>query len=415
MYKRGSANPPNRHRGLRIAVVGAVLLAACGSDSNTGASDTNAGTAAPATAAPSATDAPVASAASSATEAPAGTSAPSGTDASGEVPEWQALLKTLETMPLDELAKHAVDDEDGKVIFWNGNSVIPPDRAGLGPAFEAAFPGMSVTLFGEGTPGDMIARVAAEKQAGLQPSGDLFWGSLENVGIAKDEGIVVDWNPPEAEAYPDDLKGSYYVVTDFTYHGIAWNTDRVSEAEVPKTFEDLTDPKWKGRIIAEPRIATQLTALAAHKFASDDDAKAFAEGLAANEITFIPRYPTLVQSLASGEHDICFNCNAYNTYDLIQDGAPIKFMETEAMALPDAQMIFENPLHPYGAMLMARWMISEEGQKAWAAGGKNPARPGIVPGGKTIVPAKQYTLTPQDVSDLFPTWDDYAAQLFKLR
>jgi iron(III) transport system substrate-binding protein len=337
------------------------------------------------------------------------------TEPAGDMPEWQQLLHELETMPLEELHQMALEEEDGRVIFWNGNSVIPGDRAGLGPAFEAAFPGMSVTLFGEGSTSDMIARVAAEREAGLQPSGDLFWGSLEHANAAYDEGIVVDWNPPEAEAYPDELKGSFYVVTDFTFHGVAWNTNNVSEDEAPTSFDDLLDPRWQGRIIAEPRIATQLTALAAHRFASDEEARAYAEGLAANEVTFIPRYPTLVQQLASGEHDVCFNCNAYNTYDLIQEGAPIQFMETETMSLPDAQMIFADPLHPYGAMLMARWMISVEGQEAWAAGGKNPAHPDVAPGGETIVPETQFILLQEDVADVFPEWDEYAAELFDLR
>src|SRR5262245_35251051 len=337
------------------------------------------------------------------------------TEPAGDLPEWQQLLKELETMPLEELHQHAVEEEEGRVIFWNGNSVIPGDRAGLGPAFEAAFPGMSVTLFGEGSTGDMIARVAAEREAGLQPSGDLFWGSLEHANEAYDEGIVVDWNPPEAADYPDELKGSFYVVTDFTFHGVAWNTNNVSEDEAPTSFDDLVDPKWQGRIIAEPRIATQLTALAEHKFESEEAAREYAEGLAANDVTFIPRYPTLVQGLASGEYDVCFNCNAYNTYDLIQEGAPIQFMETETMSLPDAQMIFVDPLHPYGAMLMARWMISREGQEAWAAGGKHPAHPDVAAGGETIVPETQYILTQQDVAESFPEWDEYAAEIFDLR
>jgi iron(III) transport system substrate-binding protein len=414
MYNRSTHSRRIRGRGVGLALAGVLLVAACGSDDNS-ASSTPATAAPSATAAPGATDAPAATEAPAATDAPAATEAPAGTAAPGEIPEWQQLLKELETMPFEELHAKALEEEDGRVIFWNGNSVIPADRAGLGPAFEAAFPGMSVTLFGEGSTQDMIARVAAERDAGLQPSGDLFWASLEHANAAYDEGIVIDWTSPEHEAYPDELKGSFYVVTDFTFHGVVWNTDNVSADEVPTSFDDLTDPKWKGRLVAEPRIATQLTALASHKFEDDAAARAYAEGLAANEVTFVPRYPALVQALAAGEHDVCFNCNLYNTYDLIQEGAPLAVMESETMALPDGQMIFAEPLHPYGAMLMARWMISEDGQKAWAAGVKNPARPGVEGGGKTIVPEVQYRLTPADVSDLFPAWDEFAADLFDLR
>jgi iron(III) transport system substrate-binding protein len=402
-----------RRRLSGLTLVGVLLVSSCGSDSSTAPPATIAG--------PSATAGDVATTAAPTGDASATTEAATAettadTAASGEVPEWQALLTTLQDMPMDELYKHAIDDEGGSVIYWNGNSVIPADRVAAGPAFEAAYPGMHVTLFGEGATPDMIARLKAEQDAGLQPSGDVLWASMEHATVALQEGILAKWEAPEAAAYPDELKSPYYVIVNQTFHGIAWNTDKVSADEAPKTLEDILDPKWKGRIIAEPRIATQLTAFAAHRFADDAAARDFATKLAAQDITFIPRYPTLVQSLASGEHDICFNCNLFNAWELINDGAPIQYMQTEAMSLPDAQMIIANPIHPYGAMLIARWMISADGgQPVLAAGGKSPTNPDFT--GQEIAPApvKQYRLLPDDVLKVFPTWDDYSTDLFKLR
>jgi iron(III) transport system substrate-binding protein len=317
---------------------------------------------------------------------------------------------------MDELYQHALEEEDGRVIYWNGNSVIPADRTGAGPAFEEAYPGMSVTLFGEGSTGDMIARVRAEMDAGLQPSGDVFWGSMEHASTAVSEGILAQWHAPEADEYDPQYVNDYWIIVNRTFHGIAWNTNNVSEDEVPTSFDDLLDPRWEGRIIAEPRIATQLTALSTHRFEDEAAAMEYTEALAAQGVTFIPRYPTLIQQLASGEYDICFNCNLFNAWELVNDGAPIEAMQTEAMALPDAQMIFAQPLHPYGAMLMARWMATADGgQAVLAAGGKSPTNPAVSGQEVAPVPETQYLLTEEDVNDVFPTWDEFAAEVFDLR
>jgi iron(III) transport system substrate-binding protein len=341
-----------------------------------------------------------------------------GTDgeAEGEVPEWQQRLFELQTMPMDELYQHAVEEEDGRVIYWNGNSVIPEDRAGAGPAFEEAYPGMSVTLFGEGSTDEMIARLSAEREAGLQPSGDLFWASMEHASSAVAEGIVAEWSAPEAEAYPEDLVNDHWVIVNRTFHGVVWNANNVSEEEAPASLEDLLDPQWEGRIVAEPRIATQMTAFASHRFADDAAAREYAEALAAQDVTFVPRYPALIQTIASGENDICFNCNLFNAWELLNEGAPIQVMETEAMSLPDAQMIISDPLHPYGAMLMARWMLSVDGgQAVLGAGGKSPSHPDAAEFEIAPRPETLYDLQATDVVDVFPTWDEFCTEVFDLR
>ena len=338
------------------------------------------------------------------------------TEAAGDVPEWQQQLFELQTMPMEELHQLAVEEEDGRVIYWNGNSVIPEDRTGAGPAFEAAYPGMSVTLFGEGSTPEMIARLKAERDAGLQPSGDVFWASMEHATTAQSEGILAEWSAPEAEAYPAEFVSPYWIVVNRTHHGVAWNTNNVSAEEVPTSFDDLLDPRWTDRIIAEPRISTQMTALGAHRFADEAETLEFIDALAAQNVTFIPRFPTLAQQLASGEHDICFNCNLFNVWELVQEGAPIEAMQTEAMALPDAQMILAEPLHPYGAMLMARWMATADGgQAVLAAGGKSPAHPDLAGQEIAPMPETQYPLLPEDIANLFPTIDEYCTEAFDLR
>src|SRR5690242_21560291 len=46
---------------------------------------------------------------------------------------------------------------------------------------------------------------------------------------------------------------SYWLANNLIYITGAWNTDKVKKGEEPKALEDFADPRWKDRLIAEPR------------------------------------------------------------------------------------------------------------------------------------------------------------------
>ena len=66
----------------------------------------------------------------------------------------------------------------------------------------------------------------------------------------------------------------------------AWNTSKVKKDEEPKQFEDFADPRWKNRLIAEPRDFQLLLGLAKHKYKNDDKAVALLKRIAANNLDF---------------------------------------------------------------------------------------------------------------------------------
>jgi len=73
----------------------------------------------------------------------------------------------------------------------------------------------------------------------------------------------------------------------------------------------------------------------------------------------------------------------------------------------------KNPPHPNTAWLFARWATSEEGQKVWAEGGRNPAHPKVEPLEK-IRPRTIYAVTAEDLK-VFSKYEKVWKELFRLR
>ncbi len=62
------------------------------------------------------------------------------------------------------------------------------------------------------------------------------------------------------------------MASDLQFIIAAWNTDLVKKEEEPKQYDDFVDPRWKNRLIAEPRDLEMLMGFAKYHFKSDEKA-----------------------------------------------------------------------------------------------------------------------------------------------
>jgi len=321
------------------------------------------------------------------------------------------LLPTIvkaQSESLDDLHKKALK-EGGTVNFYGTLAQINAER--ILPVFEKRFPGMKVNHI-DATADKLAARAITEARGG-RVLADVFQMALENVLQVIDQKLTVDWLPPEAAAYPANLKGANWLAADMVIITAAWNTNLVKKADEPKSFDDLADPKWKGKLIGEPRDVELLIGLARHKFKNDEKAFAFIRKLAANNIEFHKGHSELAEFLVAGQAAACVTCYAHHYPPRIKKGAPLGYMLTEGIATITADALAKDAPHPNSARLFYRWSASEEGQKAYAAGGRLPPHPKVEPVEK-IRPAVLYPIGTNEIRD----WKKYEKvwkEVFKLR
>src|SRR5206468_7403181 len=187
--------------------------------------------------------------------------------------------------------------------------------------------------------------------------------------LLKEKKLLMKYTPPAVDAFPPGFKDTdgYYYGLRATVNVIAYNTKIIPSAEAPRTWKDLLDPKWKGKLVtAHPGysgvIATHVLALL-NLYGWD-----YFKQLAQNR-------PMIVQSandpstvVASGERMVAVNGGEYSAYQLKKKGNPIEVVyPKEGVPLvvsPTAITSFAP--HPSAARLFTDFTFTREVQQVMA-------------------------------------------------
>jgi iron(III) transport system substrate-binding protein len=309
---------------------------------------------------------------------------------------------------LDQLYKKAVK-EGGTLNFYGTMAQIHGDK--IFPIFEKRFPGIKINHI-DATSEAMVARAIAEARGGRN-IGDVLQINLDDTMRVHEQKLLAELAIPEAKEYPEGMKGSFWVPSDLDIIIAAWNTNLVKKEEEPKEFDDFAHPRWKDRLVADPTDVELLIGLAKYKFKSDEKAIGLMRKIAANNPEFHKGHSRLAELLSGGQGAACFTCYSQHFPRRMQKGAPVNYMLTEGIASIGAIAVFKNAPHPNTALLFARWLASQEGQKTMAAVGRTPAHPKVEPVDKTRS-EKIYPITVADIQE-YPKYDKIWREIFKLR
>jgi iron(III) transport system substrate-binding protein len=280
------------------------------------------------------------------------------------------------------------------------------------PVFKKRFPAIQLNHI-DATSDKLVARVVAEQRGG-RVIGDVFGGTPGYLAQMTEQKLLAPLALPEAAAYPAMLKGAEWVATDTQFFIGGWNTGLVKKGEEPKQFEDFADPKWKGRMIAEPRDFQLLMGLAKRKYKSDEKAVELLKKIAGNGVEFHKGHSQLIEFLVAGQAPLCLTCYSHHFPPRVKKGAPVQALLSEGVGeVGGSVAILKGAPHPNAALLWARWVISEEGQKAYAQAGETPAHPNVEPMEK-VRPATVYMLAADEVKE-FPKYEKMWKEIFGLR
>lgn len=313
----------------------------------------------------------------------------------------------VKAQSLDELHKAALK-EGGVVNFYASLAQINAEK--ILPVFEKRFPGIKVNHV-DGTSDKLAARIIAEARGG-RTIADVIEFSIEDIRNLYLQQLLSEKPIPEAAAYPADLKGSYWLANNLIFITGAWNTEKVKKGEEPRILDDFADPRWKDRLIAEPRDVELLIGLT-HKYKSLAKAREILIKIAANNVEFHKGHSDLAELLVAGQAAACVTCYTHHYPIRIKRGAPVGYMLTEGVATIIPSAMPKNPPHPNSALLYARWSASEEGQAAYAKGGRNPAHPKVDAVDK-VRPEKIYAVGADDLKE-FANYEKAWKEIFKLR
>jgi iron(III) transport system substrate-binding protein len=155
---------------------------------------------------------------------------------------------------------------------------------------------------------------------------------------------------------------------------IGVNRSRVADADIPKSWKDLLNPKWKG-VIGTPSIDAGGSVLTLYSFLRDKVDPDFAKKLAALTPRIYPAVAPLSTDLARAEIAIAIGAIAEPAALQMKAGAPLRviFPSEGISSFPAAGGISSTAKNPNAAALYLDWMTSRHGGNVIARGGAYPA------------------------------------------
>jgi len=146
----------------------------------------------------------------------------------------------------------------------------------------------------------------------------------------------------------------------------AYNTNLIKKEDLPKSYQELLDPKWKGRLGIEG-ADQHWFALLAQELGQERATKLFRDIVDTNGISVRSGHSLLANLVASGEVPLALTVLNYTPPQLKQNGAPIEsFVMAPRIAYFRGIGVARKAPHPYAAMLFYDFLQSDEGQQILA-------------------------------------------------
>jgi len=139
----------------------------------------------------------------------------------------------------------------------------------------------------------------------------------------------------------------------------AYNTDKVKKQELPKTYQDLLDPRWKGRLAIEAKDQEWFFTVV-KEMGEEKGLKFFRELAATNGLSVRSGHSLLNNLVVSGEVPLGLTLYSYMPEQAKQKGAPIDWFALDpVVGRANGMGISKKAPHPYAAMLFYDYMLSE--------------------------------------------------------
>ena len=268
--------------------------------------------------------------------------------------------------------------KEGRLVFYT--SVETEFARALTSAFEAKYPFIKTDIF-RSTHERIFSRLNVERQTGTYTADAISVGEFETFHLQR-RGFIAAYRSPFAATYPDGFKDPQGYWTDLYDNLIvtAYNTSRVKRDEIPRRYQDLLHPRWKGRMVLdqnEDRWFANLLYLMGEKKGLE-----FMQALAKQQIAIRGGRSMVTQLLGAGEYDLQIVAYWYRPHLMKKQGAPVDWvgLEPAIIALHPISIVEKAP-HPNAAKLFIDFALSDEGQGIFIQRGRESAKPGLKPEG----------------------------------
>jgi iron(III) transport system substrate-binding protein len=254
--------------------------------------------------------------------------------------------------------------KEGKLSYYSALELNVAER--LGKMFEARYPGIAVRVERSGAE-RIFQRIAQEQGSGIH---------AVDIANSTDAAHYLDWKKNDwlAPYLPEDVAKHFpadqvdpdgmYATSCAWMETIGYNTNLVRREDAPKSYADLLDPKWQGKIVkGHPGYSGAI--LTTTFLLARDLGWSYLEKLAQQKVMQVQSAGDPPKKIMLGERAVMADGNDYNLVLLKDQGKPVEVVyPVEGSPLIIVQSgVFQNAPNPNAARLFQSFFFSAEAQQ----------------------------------------------------
>ena len=272
-----------------------------------------------------------------------------GLAAAANTPE--DIWKSLENLPVAEREKKLVEGAKKETeMIWYTNTGLENANRYI-QAFKKNYPFINAQVWRSKTR-QVVQRVIAEARAGrylvdvIKPSTDLVPALLE----AK---VLANYETPARAIYPSQAKATYYTNMNYAFRIFSFNPRKIARKDVPKSWDELLQPRWKGEILFDESSLEEVVSLLA-VWGKEKTTNYFTR-LSQQQLLIRVGRDTTTQMMMAGEAPLAVTTYAYNSEGLRTANAPVDWVAEDLIpALMYPLTLARNAPHPYSGCFVLR-------------------------------------------------------------
>ena len=293
---------------------------------------------------------------------------------------------------------------EGEIVFYASMNLAEANI--MIAEFEKRYPSIKVKLNRAGSE-KLLTRVLAEARA-KRVAADVIQTVEFSMHILKRSGVLARHISPSDSLYPKNFKDEgFWTTVYYNPYVTAYNTRLVASRMAPKTYDDLLDPKWKGKMMMEGTKADWFAGML--QIMGQERGLQYMRQLAKQEPMLREGHELLAQLVAAGEGFFDINIPASSVDRVKEKGAPIDWIALgEAPAIMVGIGLASQATHVNAAKLFIDFALSREGQRLQQGFGRLVARTDLASEQPAAI--RQIKMVPVN-PELAEKMNDYAKQL----
>jgi iron(III) transport system substrate-binding protein len=260
--------------------------------------------------------------------------------------------------------------KEGEVMLYT--SLVPEDLTALGAAFEKKY-GVKLKTWRANSE-KVLQRAVTEARAGRHDADIVETNGPQLESLYREKGLQPLRSPHLKDLMPQALPAhGHWVGTRINMFVHSYNTNLVKKEELPKSYQDLAHPRWKGRLGIEAEDEDWF-AMIIKALGEEQGLRIFRDIVKVNGLSVRKGHTLLAGLVASGEIPLALTTYSHGAEKMKQKGAPVEwFAIAPAIGRANGIGVVAKPPHPHAAALFVDFLLSPEGQQILQKGGYVPA------------------------------------------